>query len=113
MVRNELFRRVELAAARRVDTLGELDAASGWPRDRWSDVLDAYFVEHSSIGTGASACGMTFLQMEETGRTWRVRQILDDPAGFQEWAITAEVDLDASDEAGSAVVRVLDVGCQV
>ena len=37
-------------------------------------------------------------------------QILDDPAGDRDWAITAEVDLDASDEAGVAVVRVLDVG---
>ena len=38
-----------------------------------------------------------------------MRQILDDPAGDHEWTITAEVDLDASDEAGVAVVRVLDV----
>ncbi|HLF40175.1 MAG TPA: DUF3516 domain-containing protein, partial [Acidimicrobiia bacterium] len=31
LVRNELFRRVELAALRRWDLLGEMDAAAGWP----------------------------------------------------------------------------------
>jgi hypothetical protein len=35
---------------------------------------------------------------------------LEDPAGDREWIIRAEVDLDASDEAGVAVVRVVDVG---
>jgi superfamily II RNA helicase len=110
LVRNELFRRVELAAMRRVDALGELDGATGWTRDRWSARLDEYFGEHPSIGTDVHARGMEFVQLDETGRTWKARQILDDPAGFKEWAITAEVDLDASDEAGIAVVRVLDVG---
>ena len=36
---------------------------------------------------------------------WRVRQVIDDPAGDHDWGITAEVDLAASDEAGEAVVR--------
>jgi hypothetical protein len=39
-----------------------------------------------------------------------VRQILDDPAGDHDWGISAEVDLAASDEAGTAVLRVTDVG---
>ncbi len=54
LVRNELFRRVELAAMRRVDALGELDEATGWTRDRWSARLDEYFGEHPSIGTDVS-----------------------------------------------------------
>ncbi len=33
-----------------------------------------------------------------------VRQVLDDPAGDRDWAITAEVDLAASDEQGSPAV---------
>jgi hypothetical protein len=41
---------------------------------------------------------------------WRVRQILADPAGDHDWGISAEVDLAASDEAGTAVLRVTDVG---
>ncbi len=110
LVRNELFHRVELAARRRVDALEELDGMAGWSRERWSEVLDAYFAEHPSIGVDTRARGMEFLQIDETGRTWSVRQIFDDPDDTKEWAITAEVDLDTSDEAGVAMVRVLDVG---
>ncbi len=39
------------------------------------------------------------------GRRWRVRQVLDDPDGFHEWAIVLDVDVDASDAEGVAVVR--------
>ena len=38
-----------------------------------------------------------------------MRQILDDPAGDHDWGISAEVDLAASDEAGTAVVTVTAV----
>jgi len=109
LIRNELFRRVELAARRRVGPLGELDGGDGWPRARWDEVLDAYFSEHASIGTGPEARSSAFFELDETGRSWRARQVLEDPAGHREWMIEAEVDLDASDEAGVAVVRVLDV----
>ena len=39
-----------------------------------------------------------------------VRQVFDDPEGDHDWGITAIVDLDASDELGSAVVHVTHVG---
>ena len=35
LVRNALFRRVELAALRRWDLLGELDREAGWDAERW------------------------------------------------------------------------------
>ena len=41
---------------------------------------------------------------------WRVRQILDDPAGDHDWGFDAEVDLEASDEEGAAVLRLVDAG---
>ncbi|MEX2293748.1 MAG: DUF3516 domain-containing protein [Acidimicrobiales bacterium] len=110
LVRNELFHRVELAARRRVDALEELDGMAGWTRERWSDALDLYFAEHQSIGIDVRARGMEFLQIDESGRSWNVRQIFDDPEGTKEWAITAIVDLDTSDDAGVAMVRVIDVG---
>ena len=40
---------------------------------------------------------------------WRVEQTIDDPAGDHDWRIRAEVDLDASAEEGTAVVRVTEV----
>jgi superfamily II RNA helicase len=109
LVRNELFRRVELAAHRRVTQLGELDGDAGWGWERWSAALDDYFAEHAAIGTDAAARSATFFEVAEAGRRWSVGQVLDDPEGDHEWIIRADVDLDASDEAGVAVVRVLDV----
>ncbi|MDH2444528.1 DUF3516 domain-containing protein [Amnibacterium sp. CER49] len=110
MVRNELFRRVQLAALRNWDALGELDAAAGFDADAWADAMDPYWDEHDTIGTGPDARGAALLLITETPTEWRVRQILDDPAGDHDWSISAMVDLAASDEAGTAVVRVTDVG---
>ncbi len=110
LVRNALFRRVELASLRRFDELGELDAASGWDADAWEDVLDEYFEAHSDIGTGADARGSAYLIIETGASEWTVRQIFEDPAGDHDWGISAVVDLAASDEAGTAVLRVTDVG---
>ncbi|HXR45007.1 MAG TPA: DUF3516 domain-containing protein, partial [Pseudolysinimonas sp.] len=50
------------------------------------------------------------LIIDEQPDLWRVRQILDDPAGDHDWSIRAEVDLAASAEQGVAVVHVTAVG---
>jgi superfamily II RNA helicase len=110
LVRNALFRRVELAALRRFDELGELDGDDGWDADAWADALEPYFAEHSEIMTGADARGPAMLILEELPGEWRARQIFDDPAGDHDWGFSATVDLAASDEAGVAVVTVTDVG---
>ena len=106
MVRNELFRRVELASLRRFEELAELDAAGGWTAERWRLALAPYFAEHAFIGTGPDARGPQLLIVDELPATWRVRQIFDDPAGDHDWGISAMVDLAASNEAGKAVVQV-------
>src|SRR3954449_1252693 len=122
LVRNALFRRVELAALgrydpARYDELGELDADTGWDADAWEDAMEAYFAEHDDLGTGPDARGPQYFALDEHpdgvpagARLWRVRQIFDDPAGDHDWGISAAVDLAASDEAGEAVVRVSAVG---
>jgi superfamily II RNA helicase len=110
LVRNAMFRRVELAALRRYDELGELDAGSGWDADAWADALDGYFAEHDEIGTGPDARGPALLMITQERERWLVRQIFADPAADHDWGISAEVDLAASDEAGAAVLRVTDVG---
>ena len=110
LVRNALFRRVSLAALGHYDELGALDADAGWDADAWGDVLDAYFAQHGEIGTGPDARGPGLLIIDEGPSRWIVRQIFDDPAGDHDWGISAEVDLAASDEAGTAVLRVTDVG---
>jgi hypothetical protein len=64
----------------------------------------------SADSGGADARGPALLIIDRRPDVWRVRQILDDPAGDHDWGISAVVDLDASDEAGSAVLRITDVG---
>ncbi|HEU0128094.1 MAG TPA: DUF3516 domain-containing protein [Pseudonocardiaceae bacterium] len=109
LVRNALFRRVELAARRHWEELGELDADTGWDADSWRAALEPYFETHGEIGTGADARGPQLLIIDEQPGRWVIRQILDDPAGHHDWGISAEVDLTASDESGVAVVRVIEV----
>lgn len=110
MVRNALFRRVELFARSRWDELGALDAASGWTAQRWADAGEAYFDEHAEVGTGADARGPALLMFDRQPQVWRIRQILEDPAGDHDWGFDVEVDLAASDEEGAAVLRIVDVG---
>jgi hypothetical protein len=110
LVRNALFRRVELAALRRYHELGELDSGDGWDADAWAGALEPYFDQHDQIGTGADARGPGLLIIDEHPDHWAVRQIFDDPAGDHDWGISARVDLAASDEAGAAVVRVTEAG---
>ncbi|MGH3977709.1 MAG: DEAD/DEAH box helicase [Pseudonocardiaceae bacterium] len=109
LVRNALFRRVELAARRRWDELGDLDGPAGWDAQRWSLALEPYFDMFDDIGTGPDARGPGLLLIDEQPDRWTVRQILDDPAGDHDWGISAEIDLAASDEAGTATVRVTGV----
>ncbi len=126
LVRNALFRRIELAAKDDVDALAALDAedAEGlaptdewdgpWDGDDWDEALGGYYDEHAEILTGPDARGPKLLFIEEGAensnrdKVWKVRQIVDDPAGNRDWVLRAEVDLAASDAAGRAVLRVLD-----
>ncbi len=112
LVRNALFRRVELAAAKRWDELGELDGGDGWGAEAWAGALGPLFADHGpgAVGIGPDARSPALLVIEEGSQRWRVRQVLDDPDGDHDWSITAEVDLAASDEAGRAVLHVTGVG---
>ena len=127
LVRNALFRRVELAALRRYDELGDLDGEAGWTADRWAAAIEGYFAEYDEIGTGPAARGPALLHIETEpqpaagpsigaedprSRTavWRVRQTFDDPDGDHDWGIDATIDLAASDELGAAAVTVTGVG---
>ena len=109
LVRNELFRRVQLAALEHYDELGELDAASGFGTDAWANAMDGYFGEHDQVLAGADARSSALLILEEGASVWTARQIFDDPVGDHDWGISAEVDLAASDEQGFAVIRVTGV----
>ncbi len=110
LVRNALFRRVELAALGHYEELGELDSGDGWDAGAWEAAVEPYFDVHDEIGTGPDARGPALLIIDEGPQAWTLRQIFDDPAGDHDWGISAQVDLAASEEAGHAVLRVTDVG---
>jgi hypothetical protein len=108
LIRNELFRRVQLASLQRDDELTELDPDVDWPA-----ALDAYFDEHDEILTGGPARSPRLVTVDETDAAasgvWRVEQTIDDPAGDHDWRIRGVVELAASEETGAAVVRVTEV----
>ncbi|HEY6931787.1 MAG TPA: DUF3516 domain-containing protein [Marmoricola sp.] len=114
MIRNAMWRRVELVARDDVDALTaleEADAARFDPprdivmtREAWDAALEDYYAEHDSVGTDADARGPDLFVVEQAGRRWQVRQTLADPAGHRDWVIEAEVDVEASDELGELVL---------
>jgi len=114
MVRNAMFRRVELAARDDVDRLVGVEEAGTQKTDppreivmtgrAWDEALEAYFADHDRIGIGPDARGPELFRVTVEGRRWRVRQTLDDPAGDHDWVIEAELDLDATDEVGEPVL---------
>ncbi|HEV7651611.1 MAG TPA: DUF3516 domain-containing protein [Actinophytocola sp.] len=110
LVRNALFHRVQLAARRDFDELGALDAASGWDADAWADAVEPYFDLHDEIGTGPDARGPRYLIIDERSDRWQVRQIFADPEGDHDWGFTADIDLAASDEQGTAAVVITAAG---
>jgi hypothetical protein len=108
LVRNELFRRVRLAALQKDDELNELD-----PDVDWSAALDAYFDEHDEMLTGGPARSPSLVTVDETDAAasgvWKVEQTIDDPEGDHDWRIRGEVDLAASEAEGAAIVRITEV----
>lgn len=116
MIRNAMFHRVELAARDQWEALGELETrvaeltdppqAVVMDAEAWNEALGRYYEVHDSIATDQEARSPVNLQIEKAGRTWRLRQVVLDPEGDRDWGITAEVDLDASDAVGAAVLTV-------
>jgi hypothetical protein len=109
MVRNEVFRWVELLARRAYADLAERLPGTAWSAEALAAATAPYWERHDEVGIGGPARGADLFQVAEGADGWRVRQALDDPAGERDWAVTAHVDLDASDEEGRAVVVLDDI----
>jgi superfamily II RNA helicase len=101
LVRNAVWRRVQLLALRRTDLLRQLDPDVDWDVD-WDAALEAYAAEHGEVETGPDARGPTFFRLDGA----KVIQVIKDPDGDHDWALHATVDLAASEETGEAVVHV-------
>lgn len=119
MVRNHMFRHIELFAFEREEQLAVMDAALESPPD-WPAELDAYFDEYDDLGTDGRARSGDLVSITEgvagsgaeavtDARSWTVRQILDDPEQDHGWVFEGIVDLDATDDRGEVVLRRLHV----
>ncbi|ANH39491.1 ski2-like helicase [Nocardioides dokdonensis FR1436] len=127
MVRNAMFRRVELVARDDLDGLMALERAAAdrtdparevvMGRSAWDSAIEEYYAEHDSVDLGPDSRGpKLLLTSAETGvpagldedaapaRLLRVRQTVHDPAGDHDWVIDAVADLDATDELGELVL---------
>ncbi len=109
LVRNALFRRQTLAARRDAATLGELDGDWGYGERVWRQVLDRLYAEHDEILLDGDARSSAFFDIdaddEESGHVWHVRQIFSDADGDHDFRITADVDLDATQESDGVVFK--------
>lgn len=107
LVRNALFSRVRAAAHRDVATLGEMDADWGFGERAWAVALDEFYDAHEEVLLDADARSKAYLVLdesdEESAHVWHVRQIFHDVEGDSDFAIAADVDLDAT-QAGDGVV---------
>lgn len=107
LVRNALFSRVRMAAHRDIAGLGEADGEWGFGERAWAQALDEYYKAHEEILLDADARSKAYLILdeadEEEAHVWHVRQIFHDEDGDNDFAIAADVDLDAT-QAGDGVV---------
>ena len=120
MVRNAMFRRVELVARDDLDGLMAMERAAAdrtepprevlMTRSAWDEAIEAYYDDHDSVDMGPDARAPQLLvrrpdKDEDTGaRVLRVRQTVHDPAGDHDWVIDAVADLDATDAVGELVM---------
>ena len=104
MVRQSMFRRVELLALARYEALAALDG--GLTAEAWQDAAGEYLAEYGEFSAGPAARGPALFTVAEQEGTWVLTQILDDEDGDHDWRITAELDLAATDEAGEPVLVV-------
>ena len=107
LVRNALFSRVRMAAHRDTAGLGEADGDWGLGERAWMQALDEYYEEHEEVLLDADARSKAYLMLDETDEeelhVWHVRQIFHDESGDNDFAIVADVDLDATQEGDGVV----------
>ena len=123
MIRNAMWRRVELVARDDLDGLIALERAAAdrtdpprevvMTRSAWDAALEDYYAEHDEVRLDADARGPALLRRVEAGpvgvgrRAARLGDAADDPRPGGPPRLGdrgAIVDLDASDEAGELVL---------
>ena len=114
LVRNALFSRVRLASHRDIAALGEMDSEWGFGERAWAQVLDDYYNAHEEVLLDADARSKAYLILNDADESeqhvWHVRQIFHDESGDNDFAIAADVDLDATQVGDGVVFKDYRVG---
>jgi hypothetical protein len=110
MIRNALFRRVDLLAHHRYSALADLDGEQGWDAPAWEDAMAGYWAEYDTIGIGPAARAAALALITPGAEEWTIRQVFDDPDGDHDWGIEAGLDVAATDDAGEPVLHITRIG---
>ncbi|MGB5349813.1 MAG: DUF3516 domain-containing protein, partial [Polyangiales bacterium] len=114
MARNAAWQIVRFLAfkqyERAEEALSEASENNDWTADRFADALAPYWAEYDAIGIGPDARSSAHVQVERRETDWLLTQILLDPDEHRSWHLRFRIDLDASREAGAAVLMLEALG---
>jgi superfamily II RNA helicase len=106
LIRTEIFRFLRPLAAENVaaalSTLAPSSASLAWTIETLTAALDPYYAEHERIRLDNEARNgrHTYVEPVESGKTWRVFQVLVDPEELNDWQIEFAVDVPLAREEG-------------
>jgi len=83
-----------------------------WTPERLQQALDAYYAGHERLCLDPNARNIrhTYVTPSEDKKTWRVQQMLVDPAGDNDWVAEFEVDLAESRKLSEPFLRLRRLG---
>ncbi len=86
-----------------------------WSTDRLRRALEAYHADHEYLRLDPEARNVrhTYVTPSDDKRTWRVQQMLVDPAEANDWVAEFAIDLAASRAAGEPVLQLRRLGSLV
>jgi len=109
-VRSLIYRDIDSALAS-MSTPMSLDGET-WTATKIQALLDAYYVHHQRIRLDPEARNPrhTYVLPAEDKLTWKVQQVLIDPAGENDWMIEFLVDLPQSKATGEPFIQLARIG---
>jgi len=112
LVRNELFRLIRALSRKDFHEASEICGAErgGLDAPAIEAVLADFFTAHASLRTDPEARSPDLLTLETGETRWELAQVLLDPEDENDWVIVGSVDLEASRQAGRAVLVIDRIG---
>ena len=100
------------ATATATDLASTTTPAEPWTANRLAQALDAYYVDHERLCLEPNARNArhTYVVPSEDKKTWRVQQMLVDPAEDNDWVAEFVVDLAASRQLGEPSLQLVKLG---